>query len=371
MFEELFRPLVELWGRYQDPVEITFGEDQIISSQENFYVNWITGARFFSLDPGIYAVIVSPEGESQQIKGGYLKLRRGKYKLFYVDKRNRTYNLGKITETTIEGTTITLGLTITYRVADPSRLLELQEPLPTLFSLIETDVREYIKNHNHDEIMGGGENQITDSGPIVQYIQHKQLNHPQTSRVFVITSVAIEREGDPTLINLRMQQKQNLAEHKLAYDKKELEQKLLEQEEKVLEKDAEIRRLVAEKEVEVNKLKAESEAAIETIRAEAEATKQETLRRMKIFQNKHEIDMEAIKALIPALTIPGRTLTQSETQAIQALINTLKDEDNLSSLPSAATPPAQAAEKPPADSSANTLASTLLDLLRSPQTRKN
>jgi hypothetical protein len=347
-------------------VVIAFKDNEIILPQDNFNIPLISGAKFFNLDPTFYAVIISPEGEPQQIKGGYLQLRRGNYKLFYIDKRNRTKTLEKITETTLDGATISLTLTITYRVADPAKALELQEPLATLFFLIQTDVREYIKTHTHDEIMGGGESQEADSGPIIQFIHRKQITHSQIARVFFIIGVAIERQGDPKLINIRLQQKQSQAENKLERGKKELEQKALEQ-------NAEIRKFVTERDVDINKIKAQSDAEIEKIRADAEASKQETLRRMRILQNKHEIDMEAIKALIPALTIPGRTLTQSETQAVQALINTLKDDENFSSTPSE-MPPRDNTPKPEDVQTTsteapqiNTLANTLLELLRSPK----
>ncbi|CAG0953255.1 hypothetical protein ANAEL_00186 [Anaerolineales bacterium] len=303
---------LEFWGRRQSPKIYSFPENEVMTPENFFYVWPLVGAKYLNLHPTLYAVAISPDGRPQILKGGYnFPLPTGRYIIHYIDKRDRIGVTPKTSEITQDGANVSLELIITYRISDPIKVLEIERPVDTFFSLIQADLREFIRNHRYDEIFGIGDGQSIDSAKISQYIRQQHIDRRQVSRVFTITNVAVEeREGDSKLTEIRkdfqVQHKQNIAATELTKQNQELERKVTSQ-------DAEIKRM----------------------KAQADVTQQEILQKMQL----QKIELEnarneltwrqdkwarAMDAIAQTLSIPNYQRDQGEIDVIHEILDELK-----------------------------------------------
>ena len=197
-----------------------------------------------------------------------------------------------------------------FKVSDPIRTLDMPDPVKTLFSIIHSDIKEYIRTHRHDDIIGANDGSEIDSSRTFKYIKQQQGYHHQISRCFAITDLVIrEKVGDAKLLeirkNLQIQEKQNALDSQLLMQNQELERKVTSQ-------DADIKR----------------------IKAQAELSQQEILQKLRL----QEIDIEgarndlqwrqdkwsrAMDAITQTLSTPNPR-NQREIDIIQELLNELK-----------------------------------------------
>jgi len=320
---------LEFWGSLAPARAYPIPEKEIVSPEYTFTVSPITQAKYLRVHPNQFAVSISPFGKVQNMTGGINHpLSAGKYIIHFIDKRNRKEELPKITETTLDGARITLAAIITYRVIDPIKALESEKPVETLYAFIQSDLKDYIRSHQYDDLVGNGSSPIIDSSQLGRYIKQQHSSRHQISKVFAIIDIAFqEKEGDPRIVELRknfqVQQKEKLAETALFKQNQELEIKLTEQE-------AEVKRIKAEAEVRekniLQKLKMQ-ELDLQKARNELQLRQDKWLGALEVFER--------------MLSTPYPR-DQREINLIKELLDELRE---------MASPPARpAADKPAADS---------------------
>jgi hypothetical protein len=242
---EIFVPVVEYFGRRKLPPQINFSANEILSPAYLRRVHWLTKATYINLTPKLYAVAIAPDGKPILLKGGINHpLPSGSYIIHYIVKEHRQVVIPKVSETTIDGAQVSLELIINYRVADPIKALEVEQPVETLIAFIKADLQEYIRSHTYDELLGDGLMRRIDDGSISRYIKEKHHTRHQLSKLFFIADIAVEEKtGDPKLMEIResyqVQHRQNTTENELLKQKQELEKKVALQ-------DAEIKRIKME-----------------------------------------------------------------------------------------------------------------------------
>jgi hypothetical protein len=317
MMQKIWNDLVQLWleywGRRRSPLLFSFPDNEVMTPESSFRVPFWARAIYLNLHPTLYAVAISPDGIPQRLKGGYnFPLSSGLYIIHFIDKRDRKGFIPKTSETTQDGVIVSLELIITYRVSDPIKLLEIQQPVATIFSFMQSDLKEYIRSQHYDEIFGSGDGQSIDSARLVQYIKQRHIDRHQVARVFAITNVAVNGwEGDPKLTEIRknfqVQQKQNIASTEILKQNQELDRKVAAQ-------DAEIKR----------------------INAQAEVAQQEILQEMKLQQVQldnarralslqQEKWSRAMDALSQTLSTPNFQRDPREIEVIGQIVNQLKE----------------------------------------------
>ncbi len=188
--EEIWRYLTELWtkfwGRKQSTEQHSFLENEIVSPAYIFRVSYLTQAMYLNLHPTVYAISISPSGDTHRLESGYNSpLSPGRYLLHFVDRQIRKSAISKTTEVTIDGVTLSLTPIITYQVSDPIKALQISHPIENLLSLIQSDLKEYIQTHEHREILGN-------NTQIVQFIKQRYDSHFPISKLFSITDIVIQ-----------------------------------------------------------------------------------------------------------------------------------------------------------------------------------
>ena len=295
---------IEYWGKRRTPISVSFPEKNILIRGDRRRVSSIFGATFFNAAPNVYLVLTTPEGSLLAVRGGYNRLEPGSYLQNYVDKRIRTDTLPEITETTLDGAKISVGLAVSYNVTDPIKAMGLDNPINTLFSHIQFDAREFIKKHLHDDLLGRENALESDQDGLTQYIVQQHNKHHDVARVFTIVGVSVQRQGDPKLLDIRLQDRQNTAIL-------ELDQKIQGLEQQIAQKEAEVRKTRAQAEMEIQKIEAEANAEIQKIKNELEKER-------RAWQHQQDLDMSISHVLEKMLTIPGY---HPNTQELTLLYN--------------------------------------------------
>lgn len=307
---DLGKYILESRGRSKSALRYPFREDEVVSPAYLMQVSPWFNAFYLNLHPSQYAVAITPEGRKISVKGGYNALLPGRYLLHYVDKQNRVTIIPRISETTIDGAQVSLELVINYQVIDPFLALEVQQPVETFFVFIQSDLKEFIRNHKHDEIVGDSTGLAVDNSLVSQYIKDQHKNRPQMCKLFSIAEVVVEEKmGDPKLTEIRgdfqVRQKQNVAESELMKHNQELERKVAAQ-------DAEIQRIKANAEAKVQEIHQKMEH--QTIELEKERAE------LKFKQEKMNRAMDAIAQAFAAPTYPR---DPREVEIIKELLGAL------------------------------------------------
>lgn len=287
----LCRRWIEYWGQRRSPDLVSFPERNIVISGDRRRVNWICRATYFNPDPNVYLVLTTSDGDFISAKGGYNQLEPGSYLENYVDKRIRANALPEITETTLDGAEISVGLSVSYYVQEPIKAMRLNDPINTLFSHIQIDAREFIKKHPHDEIIGQENTVESDQDGLTQHIIQQHNKHHDVARVFTIVGIAVQRRGDPKLLGIRLQDRENTA-------KMELDNKIQGLEQQIAEKEAEVRKTKAQADMEIQKIESQTHAEIQKIKNELD-------RERRAWQHQQELDMSISHVLEKMLSIPG------------------------------------------------------------------
>ena len=308
---------LELQGRKRSAVRYPFPNDQIVAPGELRRISEWWNATFLNLHPTQYAVAIAPDGRVIHLKGGYnFPLPAGRYILHYVDKQNRFLEMPRVSETTRDGSQVSLGLRITYRVIDPTKALDVQQPVETLRVFIHSDLKEFIRSHNYDEIVGGSHGRGIDSARVSTYLKEQHSRRHQMSKLFFIHDIAMEEQiGDPSLSEIRenfqREQRQNAATKDLLEQKQELETRI-----------------------------ASQEAEIQRIKAEADAKQQEIQQRMKLqsmeferaraeLNYQQEIMRRAMDAIGQAFSASAYPMDPREVEIIKEIIGELRSKSGL------------------------------------------
>jgi regulator of protease activity HflC (stomatin/prohibitin superfamily) len=299
-------------GRKRATPHFSFSSDQIMTPGTTIYVSPIWNAYYVNLHPTHYAVASGPDGRVIHLRGGYnFPLPAGRYTLHYVDKQNRVFEMPRVSETTRDGAQVSLDLIITYRVIDPVRALGVQQPVGTLLAFINSDLKELIRSHKYDEIIGDNNERTIENGLVSRYIKDQHASRHQISKLFFIEDVVIdEKIGDPKLTEIRenfqVQQRQNVATSELSKQNQELAKKVASQ-------DAEIKQIKAQSEADqqeiTQKMKMQS-LEFERARSELQAE----------LQYRQETMMQAMSAVGQALSASGYPLDARAMEIIRDII---------------------------------------------------
>jgi hypothetical protein len=286
---EIGKILLEYRGRKRTAIRYPFQANEIVTEGSPFKVWLFLGGTYLNLHPTHYAVAVGPDGRVMNLRGGYNRLSPGRYLLHYVDKQNRVSVVPLTAETTFDGSQVSLELVITYRVIDPIKALDVQHAVDTLLRFVQSDMKEFIRSHRYDEIVGDLDGRKIDNERIANYIKDQHAGRHQMSRLFFIADVVIEQKiGDPRVTEIRenfqIKHRQNIVESELLKQKQELEKK------------------VTDQEALIKQLKAEAEANEQKIRQTMEMQKIELETARTELYNRQAKWAKAMEAISKALS---------------------------------------------------------------------
>jgi hypothetical protein len=264
-------------------------------------------AYYLNLHPSQYAVAIAPDGQFINVNGGYNELPPGRYILHYIDRQNRVCVIPQISETTLDGAQVTLELVITYRVIDPIRAMETQQPVDTFFVFIQSDLKEFIRTHKYEDLVGDNAGRAVDHGLVSRYIRDQHRGRDEMARLFRIAEVVVEgRTGDPKLTEIRenfqVQKWQNIAQSELQKQNQELGEK------------------IAAQEAEIKRIRAQSQAVEQEILQKMESQRIELENERAEQQLQQQRVMHAMDAITQALANPAYPYDPRGVEIIKDLL---------------------------------------------------
>ena len=346
----------KLWlewkGRRKPAPRYKFQENEILSPPYRKSASHLWQAIYLNLHPTHFAVAIGPTGKMFNLQGGYNVLPPGSYNVHYVDRQSRVTRLPRTEEKTYDGAKVALELVVTYRVVDPVKALEIQQPVETLLEFIQSDLKEFIRSHKFDEIIGDLQGHKIENEELAQYIRAHHMARSPICKLFYIMDVVIkERIGDPKII----EQREKLQINQRQFDtQSELQRQNQELERRVTEQDASIRRM-----------KVESEANLQEYTKKIELQKIELERARADFLYRQEKWMRAMDAISQALSSPAHSRDPQVLQGIQQLLGAM----GVSPAPSAEAVagqenrPVQEPDQTPNPEDVDSLTTNLLSLL--------
>ncbi len=316
---DIFDSFIEWGGRRRRLDPVNFPEDEVILPALELDVPALIEKTYINLPPAVYGAITAPDGQRTIIaNGGVWELPAGIYKMDYIDQRERTRLLDKIEGTTSDGFQITLKVQFSYRVFNPASLLEVDNPVRTLLTTLETAIKNYIISHTHDEIVKPAETDDSlDERAFERYVL-RLLTQTPTCSGFTISNLFIQEWiGDPKYLALRKagqflekesrnKQKQLQLEQNVVVDEKELERK----------------------KGEVQQTKAEAELKVQEALVRVQQLKIELERVRSLPERRHKEIMNMIEAI---KEMPGFPRNASDSKLLQDLTNTLLEKTETAS----------------------------------------
>ncbi|MBL8100990.1 MAG: hypothetical protein JNM02_00520 [Anaerolineales bacterium] len=314
---------IEREGRNQGSPTIKFDNRKIFVAGENLYAGewWplrALGANAFylPLPSNAYGVVIYPDGTTRNLAGGLHEVPPGLYKLQYVDKHERFDVTAPISEMALDGEKLTLTVMVRYRVTEPITALRIDKPIETLIEHLQTDVAQYIRTHNHNDVADAPE--ANGTSKILSFFTQRHADRFPLSRAIAITGIELkEFAGDMDYINIRRND-------------------LIQQQQDQINK----QQLDRQKDIE--KLKAEHKVAMDTISAKAAAEQMalrseilhETQKRdiqldelRQQSQRRHELVVKAVDAISQALEHSGYSRNSAEIKsAIGDLLSAVRED---------------------------------------------
>lgn len=329
MAQEDNRSLKQIWiefqGRQNEPPPIDFGETSILTQPTAFRV-WLFGGYYLPLPAMTAAIVTSPSGQKMVFsEGGYKNLQNGAYTLQYVDLHKRTLTFS-ITDTTLDGSKVSLAVSMNYKVHDPVEIANIAKPLDAFLAACEAAIRKVIKTHNHHEIIGEPDNERILSDDVIFKSVKEQVGKNQACRAFLLMDVVIkERVGDPKIIALQQQ---------ISVQEKEsvIQREGVVQQQEIAEEQQGLALIKAETESLIQELQATTEADRSEIleRARRLSVELETLPRLAEWQNaqvmrKLDVIEKALETLIQTQTIVGFPRNADDIRLLQNIIHALTE----------------------------------------------
>jgi len=240
-----------------------FSSHEIISPAFFFRVSYLLQGIYLNLHPTLYAIAILADGTRKKLEGGLnIPFPPGKFTLHYVDKTDRQSELLKITENTLDAARVTLAVSITYRISEPIRVFDIQKPVETFFSMIQADLKEYIRSRLYQDLIGNDDGQVIDSGLVAKYIKQQHGARYPISKVFTIIDVIVqEKEGDPMFIEKRKSYTSQVVDGESKIKIQDLNKKIASQE-------ADMEQLRYKSKAELEQLKAKADVELNAIRQE-------------------------------------------------------------------------------------------------------
>jgi len=347
---------LEARGRQRPTPRFSFPSDQIITTGMELYVSSLWNAIYLNLDTTLYAVAVGPDGKVTHLQGGYNSLAAGLYTLYYIDKQNRVFEMPRISETTRDGAQVSLDLIITYRVSDPTRALKVQQPVGTFLTFISADLKEFIRSHNYDDIIGDNNEHTIEDELVSRHITDQHTSRHQISKLFSIENIVVkEKIGDPKLTEIRenfqIQQRQIVANSEVTRQNQELEKKIASQDAEI--KQIKVKSEAAQQEI-TQKMKMQS---LEFERAKAELQAE--------LQYRQDTMTQAMNAIGLAISASNMPLDAHGMKLVKEIIDEFRGKTSPEAIPDAAqkSPPPPAQPETFNAEKVTTLTDTLLNWL--------
>jgi hypothetical protein len=320
MFEWLRRIVlesIEETGRVEGAPIVNFPERIISVEGEDMYVGQKLLERFLdvsafylALPPNTAGVVVYPDGTSYELEGKLYKVPIGVYSIHYVDKRERTDLSGPVSEITTDNEKLTLQVILRYHVKDPVLALSIVHPIATLMEHIETDVAQYIRTHNHNEIADTADN--THSRLFAFFSERHERRKPLSDAISITGIELKEFAGDKEYVEMR---------RKVRIDETQSELN------KQLEKhQQEISRLKSEFKAEIGKMEAMHENEKKEIMHQAELREIELEDRRNHLQRRENEFFKAIDAISLAISSSAYPTNSNVIKIMTDLVSALKED---------------------------------------------
>ena len=364
IWDYLRRLWLKFFGRRKFAEPYIFSSYEIISPAFFFRVSYLLQGMYLNLHPTLYAVAILADGNRKRLDGGLnIPFPPGKCTLHYVDKTDRQSELIKITENTLDAARIVLAVKITYRVSEPIKTFEIQKPVETLFSLVEADLKEYIRVRLYEELIGNDDSHVIDSSLVAKYIKQQHSVRYPISKVFTIIDVIVqEKEGDPMFIEKRKSYKSQMVDGETKMKIQELNKKITSQE-------AEMDQLQYKYKAVLDQQKANADVAQNAIRQKISIQEME-IQKMRdgwqqtqnSWQQKQAKWLRSMDAIDSALKSPY--LREMEG-VISAIVNELRGlaESDVESAGSSSRPDVQSDSAKRSSDKLDSLTDTLFNLL--------
>ena len=310
IFVEFGKLWLEFWGKDKAAPQYKFQENEIVSPPYLRKVGRLSQATYVNLHPTHFAVAISPDGRMINLKGGYNLLSPGYYNIHYVDKQNRVNNIPRTEEITLDGSKVAMELVISYRVIDPIKALEVQHPVDTLHRLIQANLKEFIRSHKYEQIVGDIDGHKIDNEQVVTYIKERHIDRSPLAKLFYIVDVVVkEKIGDPKVIELR--------------EKYQISQKQLDNQKALQAVNQELERKIADQDATIKQIKANSAVAQQSTIQQMEMQKIELEKARADFKYRQEIGAKAVDAIVHTLSNQTYPPDEAEYEVIRQLLEEL------------------------------------------------
>ena len=143
--------IVEYFGRRKGAPNRNFTETKLIDMPHD-PIKIRLNCAYLRIPAGAAALLISPDNELIEYeKGGMLYLQSGNYKVVYVDLRQRTTTLHRVSGVTKDGLNVLLAVQITWRVIDATEVYNIQEPsrVAALKKHCEAAVKNFVRGTTH------------------------------------------------------------------------------------------------------------------------------------------------------------------------------------------------------------------------------
>lgn len=273
---------IEERGRAEGAPTVVFTERDIsvegdeIKAGLKRYEWWLALSWFYlALPHNAYGVVVHPNGRLENMLGGMHEAPAGLYRIFYVDKQERSALSLPVSEITTDGEKLTLKIIVRYHVQDPVVALGITNPVDTMMEHIETDVAQYIRTHHHTEIADAAD---TRDSRLLSFFTERHTRRDPLSRALGILGVELkEFMGDKEFVDMRRRERTESRQAELTRLEEEQQQEISRIKAQFK---ADSDRWSASLAAELSRQAAEQKAQIETLEARYRREKEEILRQV-------------------------------------------------------------------------------------------
>lgn len=314
---------IERTGRNQGSPTIKFDNRKITVAGEDLYSGemWyerLLGANAFylPLPSNVYGIVIHPDGTPHNLAGGLHQVPPGLYKLQYVDKHERFDVTAPISEMAMDGEKLTLTVIVRYHVEDPLIALSIDKPIETLIEHLQTDLSQYIRTHDHNDIADSP--QASGSSKILAFFVQRHAGRHPLSEAISITGIELkEFTGDKDYIDIRRNEL-----IKRQQDQIERQQ---------LDRTKDMETLKAEHKAEIDKINATAAAQLQALRSEIlHETQKRDIQLDEMRQQsrrRHELVVKAVDAISQALEHSGYSRNTAEIKsAISDLLSAIRED---------------------------------------------
>ncbi|MDD2923338.1 MAG: hypothetical protein PHQ36_13725 [Anaerolineales bacterium] len=322
---------IEENGRSTGAPAVEFGGKKISVAGENLYAgeDWqqrLFGASAFylSLPPNAYGVVIFPDGRSENMEGGLKTAPPGLYRVEFVDRHDRLVSTAPVSEMARDGEKLTLKVIVRYRIIEPIIALQIENPIETLVEHLQTDLAQYIRTHDHNDIADSPD--LNGIGKILSFFSQRHYGRSPISQAIDLIGVELkEFMGDKDWVEMRrndnIQRRQTEIERESLQRQKEIDQLKADAEKLRAEHKAKVDAIVAKAGAEKEELKSRilhesqiRDAQIESLRKKDQRQQEILIEMMKAFSQVNPAEMKStIDRVIASREAQNRVIPSSFT----------------------------------------------------------